>query len=92
MLAEFPRAMKGQVVRWWTLLLDEVNIYWPALQDLLVKQFRIIKGEKLSLRELMTIVMEEDESIRHYTQIIKALIHKLPNLPNLPTDTLQVEW
>lgn len=37
----------------------------------------------------MIIVMEEDESIRHYMQRMKALIHKLPNLP---IDMLHVEW
>lgn len=37
----------------------------------------------------MTIMIEEDESTWHYTQILKALIHMLPNPPN---DMLQMEW
>lgn len=85
----FQGLLKGEALKWYQDLSEDVKNDWHELIPLFLRTFREAGGEARALGRLSKISMRPHESVRRYGQRVKSLIQKLT------TDiapSVQVEW
>lgn len=85
----FQGLLKGEALKWYQDIPEETRGDWAEFITLFLRAFREAGGEARALGRLSRMTMKPAESVRKYSQRVKALIKKLT------TDIaqgVQVEW
>ena len=85
----FQELLKGEALKWYQDVSNRIRANWDQLTNLFLQTFREAEGEARALGRLNKMMMGKSESIRRYSQRIKALIQKLTTEIS---PTVQVEW
>lgn len=85
----FQGLLKGEALKWYQDLSEEVKDDWHELIPLFLRTFREAGGEARALGRLSKIAMKPQESVRRYGQRMKALLQKLTTEI---APSIQVEW
>ena len=85
----FQGLLKGEALKWYQDVPEEIRNSWAELVTLFLKTFREAGGEARALGRLSRMTMKPTESDWKYSQRVKALIQKLTTEI---TQSVQVEW
>ena len=85
----FQRLLKGEALKWYQDVPDEIREDWADFTHLFLKTFREAGGEARALGRLSRMTKKPAESVRKYEQRVKALIQKLTTEI---AQSVQVEW
>jgi hypothetical protein len=73
----FQGLLKGEALKWYIDVPEETRNSWAEFVPLFLKTFREAGGEARALGRLSRMTMKPAESVRKYSQRVKALIQKL---------------
>ena len=85
----FQGLLKGEALKWYQDVPEFTRSSWDQLTRLFLRTFREASGEARALGQLSKMIMKKSESIRKYSQRMKALIQKLTTEI---APSVQVEW
>ena len=85
----FQGLLKGEALRWYQDVPDRTRNDWDSFVTLFQRTFREAGGEARALGKLSRMTMRPTESVRKYSQRVKALIQKLTTEI---APSVQVEW
>jgi len=85
----FQGLLKGEALKWYIDVPEETRDSWAEFVPLFRKTFREAGSEARALGQLSRMTMKPVESVRKYSQRVKALIQKLPTEI---AQNVQVEW
>ena len=73
----FQGLLKGEALKWYQDVPDQIRTNWEQLSSLFLQTFREAGGEARALSRLNKMTMGKSEFVRRYRQRVKALIQKL---------------
>jgi hypothetical protein len=85
----FQGLLKGEALKWYIDVPEDTRDSWAEFVPLFLKTFREAGGEARALGRLSRMTMKPAESVRKYSQRVKALIQKLTTGI---AQSVQVEW
>jgi len=85
----FQGLLKGEALKWYQDVPENIRSSWEELVTLFLKTFREAGGESRALGRLSRISKKPAESVRKYGQRVKALIQQLTSEA---AQSMQIEW
>ena len=85
----FQGLLKGEALQWYQDVPERTRNDWTSFVTLFRRTFREAGGEARALGKLSRMTMRSSESVRKYSQRVKALIQKLTTAI---APSVQVEW